>query len=250
MEEYLVRYKQGKHTFEVLVNEGTVAKFREGTITNIDDVLQIRNVYTHASYGTKASDEELAEVFGTADEGTVLTTILREGDAQESAHERQEKMDAKHQEIITVIQKHYMTPEGHPLPVTRIENALAEIKPRIDVDVDAERQVASMYSKLSEVMPMKRGVGGMEGTVTVSLELSGVVSTVIRKHATVHREVFGDQAKYFVEIHEYDLLMKDLVHATDGDFQMTLDSAPGSNMVHDQKGEAETTHRVKGRSKN
>lgn len=250
MEEYLVRYKKGKHTFEVLVNEGAVAKYREGTITSIDDVLQIRTIYTHASYGTKASDEELAEIFGTADEETVLTTILREGDAQESAHERQQKMDAKHQEIITVIQKQYVSPDGHPLPATRIENALAEVKARIEVDVDAERQVASIYSKLCEVMPMKKGAGGMEGTVTVPIALSGVVSTVVRRHATVHRETFSDHAKYFIEIHQYDLLMKDLAHATNGDFQFSLVSAPGSNMVHDQQADAEMTQRMKGRSKN
>lgn len=217
-----MRLKKGKKTYEVLVVEGMVAKYRDGTVKRIEDVVVTPIVFTNSTKGSKASSEQLSDSFQTSDVMEVIKLILQKGEAQESAGERKSKMDAKRQEIISVIQKNYIAPDGRPLPVVRIENALEQIRPRIDVDVDAERQVTAMYSKLSAVMPMKKNSGGMEGTVIVSTALAGQVSGIIRKHATVLRESYSDKAKYDVDIHSYDLLMKDLARVTKGDFEFSL----------------------------
>lgn len=39
MPDMLVRYKKGKTTYEVLVEEGKVTKYREGEIKNLSEVL-------------------------------------------------------------------------------------------------------------------------------------------------------------------------------------------------------------------
>lgn len=224
MPEMLVRLKKGKKTYEVMVNEGMVAKYREGKVTRLDDVVVAPMVFVNAGKGTKASADQLKGAFETDDVTAVIETILRTGEAQESAGERKEKSESKRHEIITAIQKGYVAPDGRPLPVLRIENALNQIKPRIDVDQDAERQVNAMHAKLSAVMPMKKSSGGMEGTVSVPAKLAGSVSSVIRKHATVQRETYGVQVKYDVEIHAYDLFMKELAKVTKGEYELTLAS--------------------------
>lgn len=221
-ESMLVRMKKGRTNFEVMVNEGAVNKYRDGSIKRVDDVVVVPRIWTNASQGTKASADQIKDAFGSEDVNEVLDIILRQGDAQESAQERQDKLDAKRQEIIASIQKNYSSPEGRPLPATRIENALERIKLRIDVDVDADRQVTGMIERLKAVMPMKKSAGVMEGTVTVATSLAGAVSSAIRKHARVNREVYGDTAKFEIEMLSYDLLMKELSRVTKGQFDFQL----------------------------
>lgn len=225
-EGMLVRMKKGKTTFEVMVNEGGVNKFREGSIKCVEDVVVVPQIWTNASKGLKASKDEVRSAFGSDNVKEALEIIVREGDAQESAQERQAKYDAKRREIIHSIQKNYVSADGHPLPVMRIENALERIKLRIDVDTDADRQVSAILEKLTAVMPMKKSADVMEGTVTVAIALAGAVSSAIRKHGRVNREVYGDTAKFEIEMHSYDMLMKDLTRVTKGqfDFQLTQSS--------------------------
>lgn len=249
MPEMLVRLKKGKKTYEVMVNEGMVAKFRDGSVNRIDDVVVTPLVFLNASKGTKASAEQLKDAFQTDDVQVVLDLILKKGEAQESAGERKEKLDSKRQEIITIIQKNYVSPDGRPLPIVRIENALEQIKPRIDVDVDAQRQVTAMFAKLSAAMPMKKSAGGMEGTISVPTRLSGSVSSVIRKHATVQRETYGAQTKFEVEIHAYDMLMKDLARTTKGEFEFSLASQPAGGSAAGSAAAAPEAGQASGRKK-
>ncbi|CAN8070567.1 unnamed protein product [Agarophyton chilense] len=222
MPEMLVRLKKGKTTYEVMVEEGMVAKYRDGTVKRIEDVVVTPVVFTNFSKGTKASSEQLNSSFQTDDVMQIIEQILKKGEAQESAGERKSKMDAKRHEIVSAIQKNYVYLDGCPLPLVRIENALNQIRPRIDVDVDALRQVNAMYQKLSAVMPMKKYRSGLEGTVIVPTHMAGQVSGVVRKHCTVLRETYRDKAKYDVEIHSYELLMSDLARVTKGDFEFNL----------------------------
>ncbi|KAI0561908.1 ribosome maturation protein SBDS-like protein [Gracilaria domingensis] len=222
MPELLVRLKKGKKTYEVMVEEGMVAKYRDGTVKRIEDVVVTPVVFVNARKATKASSEELNNSFQTDDVMQIIELILQKGEAQESGRERKSKMDAKKQEIINFIRKNYVTPEGHNLPTVRIENALAQVRPRIDVDVDATRQVNAMYQKLSAVMPMKKQSSGVEGTVIVPVHLAGQVSVVVREHCSILRETYRDKAKYDVEIHSYEQLMSDLARVTKGDFEFSL----------------------------
>lgn len=222
MPEMLVRLKKGKKIYEVMVHEGMVMKYREGEIKRLEDVVVAPTVFLNATKGTRASAEQLKESFGTDDMNEIIEIVIQNGEAQESAGERKDKQDAKRHEIITAIQKNYSAPDGKPLPVVRIENALQQAKIRVDVDADATRQVTTMFPKLSTVLPMKKKAAEMEGIITVPTKLAGVVSSTVRKHGTVQRETYGAQAKFEIEIDSYDLLMKDLTKATKGEFEFTI----------------------------
>lgn len=228
----LVRLKKGKKTYEVLVNEGMVNKYRDGSLTKVSDVVITPVVFLNSTKGDKASSEQLKSVFDTDDVNNVIDIILRTGEAQESAGERKDKMDAKRHEIITYIQKNYVTPEGQTLPLVRIENGLNKVRPRIDVDVDAGRQATAMFDKLREAMPMKKKSGEMEGTITIPMKHIGAVNSVVRKHASVLRETYGAQVKLDVDIFAYDLLMKDLAKATKGEFEFKVATPVGQPDQH------------------
>lgn len=251
MAEMLVRLKRGKKTFEVLVNEGTVPKYRDGKL-KLNDVVVTPTIFINMSKGEKASADLLNSAFETDDVTAVIDTILRTGDAQESAGERKDKMDAKRREVITTIQKNYVSPEGLPLPLMRIENALEQIRVRIDLERDAEHQVEAMAPKLMAVLPMKRAKADFEGIVTVPVHMAGQVASVVRKHARVQRETYGVKAKFEVEVFNYDLLLSELTKATNGDFEFEVvggdgqppKEAPAANA--DAKGRGKKKKKKKG----
>lgn len=242
MPDMLVRLKKGKTTFEVLTRDGAVTKYREGAIRNLDDVVVSEEVWTNISKGQKASKEQLMNAFETDDNKTVLEQIVTRGEHQLSAGERKDMLDKKRAEIVAYINKNYVdSAKGTPLPITRIENALEQVKPRIDLDQPAEKQVSGMFDKLIKVLPLRKGNSVISGVVKVPHAHAGATSGVVRKHATVVKEDYGaDGAKWTVEVHSYDALMRDLARVTKGDYDFSVDG-PSSSAA-----EAESSQTKKG----
>eukprot|EP00171_Calliarthron_tuberculosum_P014680 IDg14680t1 len=110
MPEMLVRLRKGKTTFEVMVEEGKVAQYREGKIRQLSEVLVVDVVWVNANKGKRASADQLTAAFGTDDSMTVLETIVRTGDSQESGGERKQKMSEKRQEVAAYLAKNYIDP--------------------------------------------------------------------------------------------------------------------------------------------
>lgn len=233
MPEMLVRLKKGKTTFEVMVEEGKVAQYREGKVKNLSEVVVAEVVWVNANKGKRASAEQLTGAFGTADTMSVLETIVKTGDSQESDGERKGKLAEKRQEVINYITKNYVDPATKKLlPVTRVENALSQVKARIDPDVDAQRQVTALVPKLSAVLPMKKGGSSVAGVVIVATKLASATSSAIRKHATVHRENYDrTQCRFEVEVHDQGSFLEDVGKATKGDFEFVVDNPVGTANV-------------------
>lgn len=238
----LLRINRGGQHFEVIVQAETVDKFRQGKLDE-NDVVPIDTVFTNVSLGMKASHEELKAAFGTDDTLQVIETMLRDGEYQTTEAERQRQVDAKRREVISYIQKNYIAPDGHNLPISRIDNALEQVRFHADVNRDAEHQAEAVTSKLAEVMAMKRVMPDMEAIITVPLTMAPAVATALRHHGKVYREGYSDVAKFEVEVFNYDLLMKELNHATNGNYKFTITSSqaegantPATRAAHDKKG--------------
>lgn len=223
MPDMLVRLKKGKTTFEVMVQEGKVAQYREGIVKKIADVIVTDIVWTNAHKGTRASSEQLKNAFNTDDVQAIMKQIIEHGESQQSDAERKQKLADKRQEIVSYIHKNYVDPQNNlPLPATRVENALQQLKPRIDPDVDAARQVTALVPKLVTVMAMKKGGSSIIGTITVAAKLAGATSSAVRKYATVVRETYGASYKLDVEVQSHDMLLKELARVTKGEFEFEV----------------------------
>jgi len=159
-----VRYKSGKHHFEVLCHPGTVNKYREGKI-GWDNTIYTETIFTNQSKGLRANEADLEEVFGTSDELTVAKKIVEDGEVHLTAKERKEKVDKRRAEMVNYIHKYYMDPRTKtPHPVTRIENALDQLSFTIDPHMSAERQLQDkVLKRLPEVLPIKKSE--LEGTL-------------------------------------------------------------------------------------
>lgn len=238
MPEMIVRLKRGKETFEVLTFEGAVTKYRENDLKKLEDVLASGDViFTDVKKGKQASKEQLSAAFGELDKREMLDMMVKKGEVQVSAGERKDKLDAKRAEIVAHIHKSFVDPaRGGPIPVTRIENALTQLKPRIDPDVAADRQVNSMLPKLTQLLPLRKGGAVVTGTIKVPSKWIGSAGSVVRKHGTVQEEEFGaDGAKWTVDIHSLDALLRDIARATKGEYQFL---AEGNSEVSSGAGPA------------
>lgn len=59
MTTQLVRYKQGKNTFEIMVKPGTVKKYREGKL-DINSVIETDVIFKNQSKGDRANGNDLS----------------------------------------------------------------------------------------------------------------------------------------------------------------------------------------------
>lgn len=221
----LVRRKVGKTTFELLTHEGAAAKYRAGDLA-FSEVLVTDTVFTNQSKGQRASQEQLAAAFGEdATPTAILTAIITKGDVQTSSAERTAKSDQRRREVLEYLVKYYVDPARNlPIPLTRFENALTQVKARIDPSQPAERQAEELVRKLVDIMPMRKVT--MEGVLRVPHAHLGAAAGVIMKHAKINREGHeADGAKYEISVvpGAYDALMSALGRATKGEFTFELD---------------------------
>lgn len=226
MPDMLVRLKKGKTTYEVMVEEGKVSKYRNGEIRNLSEVLASDIVWLQAGKGKRASAEQLQASFGTSDATEVLELIVRTGASQESEGERAQKNANKRAEVIAYIAKHYVDPKtSRAIPTSRVENALTQAKVKIDPVQPADRQAEAIVSKLADVMPIKRGGAGVVASVTCASKLASAASSAMRKHATITRENFkGGSCTWEVQIHDHDQFVSALNKATKGEFTLSADN--------------------------
>lgn len=225
MPDMLVRYKRGKTTFEVLTVDGAVSRYRAKELKNLDDVLASGDdIFTDIKKGQKASKEELAAAFETSETAYILEAIVSKGAMQVSAGERKDTLEAKRREIAAHIHKNYVDYFGRQVPLTRVENALAQLKPRVEMNVSAMTQVNAMMPKLIEILPLRKGAASVAATCSVPSKFIGAAGGVVRKHATVLDEDFGASGvQWKLDVFDMDTLLRDLARTCKGEYKFEAD---------------------------
>jgi len=225
----LVRYKQGKNNFELMVVPGTATKYRKGEI-GLDAVLVSDVIFKNQSNGDRANAQDLVNSFGTENVQECIVTILQKGEIQLTAAERKEKVDKKKREIVNYVHKYYVDPKTKtPHPVMRIEAAMEELKFRVDGDVPAERQVQEFIRKLPDVLPIKKCE--IIGQLSIPHAHMGSVGGVISQYVKITNERWNNEG-CVMEVSlvpgDYDALLAELHRITRGDFTFDVEGAPAA----------------------
>jgi ribosome maturation protein SDO1 len=241
----LVRYKHGGHTFEVLTKPGTVLKYRKGLL-GWDNVLVSDEVFKTASKAEKASAADLKEAFGQEDLQATLKTIVEKGELQLTAAERKEFVEKRRAEVVNYIHKYYVDPKTKtPHPVLRIENALEQLKVKIDPDQPLERLLADVTKRLPDVLTIKRQ--DVEGQLSIPHKHMGAVGGVLSKYCQVKSERYtGEGCEMQVSLvpGDYAALIADLNKLTKGEFQLEIEAAGGA-ASHEEEGPAKGKGKAK-----
>jgi ribosome maturation protein SDO1 len=146
--------KNGEH-YEIVINPERIVDFKAKR-AEAKEVLMYEKIFTDAKKGYEASPEEMQAAFGTDEVLRVAKLILTEGEIQFTQEYREMKRKEKLNRIIEIIARNAIDAKtGLPHPRTRIENAMAEAKVRIDDMKDAEEQVDDVVHLLKPIIPIK-----------------------------------------------------------------------------------------------
>ncbi|KAI9808201.1 MAG: hypothetical protein M1825_004658 [Sarcosagium campestre] len=125
----LVRMKKGKKRYEIACYKNKVLEYRNGTETDLDNVLQIPAVFLSVSKGQTAPTADLAKSFGakTALNDIVLEILLK-GELQVGERERAAQLERVHAEVVDIVAGKLVDPRTKRVYTAgMIDKALAEL---------------------------------------------------------------------------------------------------------------------------
>ncbi|ROV98188.1 hypothetical protein VSDG_04412 [Cytospora chrysosperma] len=107
----LVRLKKGKKRFEIACYKNKVLEYRSGIETDLDNVLQIPNVFLNVSKGQTAPHAELAKTFGKDTPlNDIILEILNRGELQVGEKERAAQLERVHNEVVGIVASKLVDP--------------------------------------------------------------------------------------------------------------------------------------------
>ncbi|ETW87662.1 hypothetical protein HETIRDRAFT_305676 [Heterobasidion irregulare TC 32-1] len=155
----VVRLKKGGKRFEIACYKNKVQEWRNGVESDLDDVLQISNVFVNVSKGEVAKAGDLKKAFGTADTAAVVKEILSKGDLQVGEKERDHDLSALRREIATLVAEKCVDPATQaPYSVSIIEKAMTEAGYSVRPGKNAKSQVSECIKLLQSdsTLPIQR----------------------------------------------------------------------------------------------
>jgi len=122
-------YSTGKKRFEIACYKNKVMEWRSGVETDLDNVLQIENVFTNVSKGAVAPKEDVQKAFGAkTPQKDVILEILNKGELQVGEKERHAQLDRVHAEVIDIVAGKLVDPKSKRVYTTgMIEKALDQL---------------------------------------------------------------------------------------------------------------------------
>jgi len=153
----VVRLKKGGKRFELACYPNKVLSWREKVETDLDEVLQSRNIFINVSKGVVAKKDELKKCFNTENSEEILLQILNKGEIQVSEKERQVIQEKMFTDIATVVAQKCVDPDTkRPLTVGIVERTMKEIHYSVHVNKNAKQQALEVIKLLKGVIPIAR----------------------------------------------------------------------------------------------
>lgn len=121
----VVRLSRAGHRFEVACYRNKILNYRQGTETDLSEVLQTERVFTNVSKGQFANTKILQQCFETSDELTVCRFILDKGDVQISDQERAAQHESTIREVASMISEKCVHPGSRrPYTMAQVRDAM------------------------------------------------------------------------------------------------------------------------------
>ncbi|KAH8889378.1 Shwachman-Bodian-diamond syndrome protein [Thozetella sp. PMI_491] len=138
----LVRLKKGKKRFEIACYKNKVLEWRSGIETDLDNVLQIPNVFLNVSKGQTAPSADLAKAFGKdVPVNDIILEILNKGELQVGEKERAAQLGRVHNELVGIVASKLVDPRTKRVYTTgMIEKALDMLSSQAHLEKDKEKE--------------------------------------------------------------------------------------------------------------
>mmetsp|Transcript_5433 Transcript_5433/g.7986 ORF Transcript_5433/g.7986 Transcript_5433/m.7986 type:complete len:442 (-) Transcript_5433:254-1579(-) len=109
----VVRLTKGGKRFEVACYKNKIVDYRTGKEQNMDEVLQIDNVFTNVSKGILANKKDMKKIFGIDDETLIIQEILKSGQVQISEKERDAYYENVWREVANFVSEKCVNPSNN-----------------------------------------------------------------------------------------------------------------------------------------
>lgn len=189
--------KEGK-PFEVLVDCEKAVEFKQGK-ADLDDVLATDDIFEDSKKGKHASENEMKRIFGTANPRKVAEIIVKEAKLQLTADYQKKQREQKRKQIINLIHVNSVDPTTNtPHPLTRIENALAEAKVKINDSKTAEEQVQDIVSQIKPILPIKYEIRKLK--IKIPAQYTGKAYTILKQFSKVLKDEWKNDGSLVTQI--------------------------------------------------
>ncbi|CAK7894074.1 ribosome maturation protein Sdo1p [[Candida] anglica] len=155
----LVRMKKGKKRFEIACYQNKVQDWRSKVEKDLDEVLQIPQVFANVSKGQVASNEDMISCFGSTDVDTIILEILDKGEIQLNEKERNANLQQKQNEFLTIISTKCINPKSKKrYPPSMIQKALDQCKFHLSPTRPTKQQALDAIKLLvaQQIIPIAR----------------------------------------------------------------------------------------------
>ena len=156
-EKYTIaRLTKDNEHFEILVKPDKALDYRTGKTARIAEVLAAEIIFADANKGTKVSEEQMNKAFETTDPLRIADEILKKGTLQLTTEQRRKMVEDKRKQVIDFISRQAVDPKTNlPHPPLRIENAMEQIRYKIDAHKPVEEQARDIVKLLRPILPLK-----------------------------------------------------------------------------------------------
>jgi ribosome maturation protein SDO1 len=119
---------QGKKRFEIACYKNKVLEWRSGIEKQLDNVLQVPQVFINVSKGQFAPKADLTKAFPGKKTDDIIRDILDNGELQVGEKERQAQLDRVHNEVIDIVASKLVDPKTKRVYTSgMIEKALDQL---------------------------------------------------------------------------------------------------------------------------
>ena len=153
----IVRLKKQKRNFELACYRNKVINWRNKQEDDLNEVLQIDQIFADVAKGEKATKDDLKKQFPGMAKNEIIMEILNKGDFQVSELEREEQFENLKAEIANLLVKMCVNSEtGGQFPVSIMMKAMVEANVKVNPNKSAKPQALAIINELKSILPIKR----------------------------------------------------------------------------------------------
>ena len=121
--------KRAKKRFELACYKNKVLEYRSGTEKDLDEVLQIPQIFANVGKGAVAPSADLQKAFPGKSNNEIILEILMKGELQVGEKERGAQLEKLHNEVVAIVAGKCVDPKTKRVyTVSMIEKALGELR--------------------------------------------------------------------------------------------------------------------------
>lgn len=111
----IIKYKIENKKFEIACYKNKAINWRNGVEKNLEEVLQVNEIYINASHGQLAKEQDLENYFPDRKKSDIIKLILEKGVMQMGEKEREVQQGNLFNDIVNIIAEKCIHPDSKRL---------------------------------------------------------------------------------------------------------------------------------------